>query len=216
MSKDNLRSVFEKASSVDLDKGMCAYSTYNLLTAAIADKYGFSHSIGAAVFSALSPNNDYHGNLRDVDRMLKGVKEGKHWMDIKVSTYTQNKVKAWEIANGANPLDLIRAPKTRNFYLNVSNPTDFHPVTIDGHMLCAWRGKRTVLDDAKMNPKLYEIVADDFRALAQELRLITNQVQGVVWITWRKIHQVKTSMQTEMWDEERLAARLGYVPLVSY
>ncbi len=213
MSKNNLMSVFERATIFDVTTGLESYRTYNRLTSAIATKYGFGANVGAAVFAALSPNNDYFGNLRDTDRVLKGVKEGKHWTDIKASTYTPNKVKAWEIARGSKPLDLIVAPKTRNFYLNVSDPEDFHPVTIDGHMLCAWRGKRTVLDDAKMNARVYAEVADGFRAVAKELGLITNQVQGVVWITWRRMHHVKPTTQLEMWDAEHIAARLGYLPV---
>ncbi len=208
----NLLDVYAQASQTDIVLASASYHKYNALTGEVAEKYGYDRDIGAAVFAALSPNNDYFGNLRDVDRLLKGTRAGLHYDKIKVCTYGPNKIKAWRIANGERALDLIVAPKTRNFYLNVRDPLDNHPVTIDGHMLCAWRGVRTTLDNAKMNPKLYEVVATDFREAAKSLSVIPNRFQAVLWTTWRRIHGVKltTVAQPEFWDVERLAARLDY------
>src|SRR3546814_13797099 len=41
----------------------------------------------SAGFAALSPNNDYHGNLRDTDRVLSAARAGQSINDFKVSTY---------------------------------------------------------------------------------------------------------------------------------
>jgi hypothetical protein len=139
----NLVKVFDAADKIDIKIAEDAWFKMNRLTSRIAEKYEFSSRIGAAVFAALSPNSSYHGNLRDTDRVLAAAAGQVGLDDFKVSTYGNNKRKAWRIAKGEEPLDLIVFDKTRNFFLNVDNPVDPFPVTIDGHMFNAWFGKRT-------------------------------------------------------------------------
>ncbi len=87
--------------------------------AGLANQCGTTTRIASAVFSALSPNNDYHGNLSDAHALLDAKRKSLTIDDFTVHTYGQNKRKAWRIAHGEEPLDLIVANKTRNFFLNI-------------------------------------------------------------------------------------------------
>lgn len=214
MSVENLRRVLDQLTDIDRNTSMLAYFKYHRITGAVARKHGFAEKIGAAVFAALSPNNDYYGNLRDMNRVLSAVASGQSIDSFKVSTYGNNKRKAWKIALGEiTPEEAIVANKTRNFYLNVSNPFDPHPVTIDGHMYNAWNFKRVTLVGAAMrnNDRIYNEVADGVRLLAQEHGVMGNQMQGFIWFTWRKLHGIKAEPQLEFWSKDDFSAGLGYV-----
>lgn len=179
---------------------------------AMASKTGHAPRVAAAVFSALSPNNDYHGNLGDVHTLLAAATSGTSLDSFSVHTYGHNKRKAWQIAHGADPLELIVAKKTRSFFLNIDNPDNPEPVTVDGHMINIWRCQRQNLVGLRASGSLYDTVADGVRALAQEHRMIPCQMQGVLWLTWRRLHGIKTSCQLSFWDEDFMAARLGLRP----
>jgi hypothetical protein len=208
----NLVKVFDAADKIDIKIAEDAWFKMNRLTSRIAEKYEFSSRIGAAVFAALSPNNDYHGNLRDTDRVLRSVREGGSVDDLKVSTYGNNKRKAWRIANGEEPLDLIVFPKTKNFFLNIVDPLDPEPVTVDGHIYNAWNFKRLRLQgsDIKMNHRVYEEIANDMRELARMKGMLPNVAQGVVWYSWKRLHRILYSPQLEFWDRESIAAKIGW------
>lgn len=217
MGMENLVRVFNQSATHERRDGTAAYRTYHAIISDVARRHGFSTRVGAAVFSALSPNNSYLDNLRDADRLLAAAAAQETIESFKVRTYGQNKRKAWAIAMGAEPLDLIVAPKTRNFFLNVNDPDDRDPVTIDGHMLNVWNGERRPL--ASSDPSLrisglrgekYEEIADGFRDLAQALGLIPCELQAILWLTWRRMHGV-TKPQFHLWDVEREVAGLGFV-----
>lgn len=212
MSVDNLRLVAAQALPHDRQAAMNSYFKYRRLATAMAEKYGFAPVIGAAVFAALSPNNDYHGNLRDCHNLLRAAAEGRSLESFAVSTYGQNKRKAWNIVHGADPFELIVAKKTRSFFLNVNNPLDPVPVTVDGHMFNCWRNERVSLVGLRHKTGEYEIIADGVRQLAAEEGLLPCQMQGILWITHRRIHRILTNGQREFWDPDFLAARLGFHP----
>jgi hypothetical protein len=212
MSRENLERVLDKATEADWEIASEAWFRYHRIVAAIAGRYGFSVETGAAVFSALSPNSDYLGNLRDTNRLLGSAAAHKAFDQFTVSTYGANKRKAWRIVHGERPLDLIVAPKTRNFFLNVYNPLDPVPVTVDGHIFNAWNGKRMPLNSAGMkgNQKHYEEVANVIRQLGSERKILPNVLQGLVWYTWKRMHGIKLSSQLEFWGPDYLASGLGF------
>ena len=212
MSRENLERVLDMANDADWQIARQAWFRYHRIVAGIAARHGFSVEIGAAVFSALSPNSDYLGNIRDTNRLLAAAAAGKGLDGFKVSTYGANKVKAWRIVQGEKPLDLIVFPKTRNFFLNVLDPNDPAPVTVDGHIFNAWAGRRIPLNSAAMkgSQKRYDEVADAIRQIGAERRIISNVVQGSLWYCWKRLHRIKHSDQMEFWGPDYLAAQLGF------
>lgn len=219
--RENLVRVWNQASANDIAVAVASYQKYQQLTSAIAAKYKFSPTVGAAVFAALSPNNDYFGNLRDVDTLLAAAAIGRDLTDFKVSTYGNNKRKAWRIAHGGDPDQLIVAPKTSNFFHNIVDPKDPRYVTIDGHMHNIWFGKRAPIQSknpavrvVKVDRKMYPVIADGIKAFAAEHGLIPCEMQGCLWQTWRRIHAIRTPAQQELWDRDFLEARLGFIACI--
>lgn len=210
MSIENLRNVMQRATRHEVKVALESYPKYNLLATEMAAKHSLSARIGAAVFAALSPNNDYLGNLRDAERLLAAASAGDSIDSFKVSTYGHNKRKAWAVANGAEPLDLIVANKTRSFFLNVNDPRDPVPVTVDGHMINIYRNQRVNLVGLRAPKSIYAEIADAVRCLAAETGYIPCEIQAIVWQKWRNMHQIKSTPQMEMWDSEYLAANLGW------
>ncbi len=205
-----MREVFERATPGILQYALPSYQKFHDLCWGIAEHWGYAGVVGAAVFAALSPNNDYFGNLRDANKLIESHRNGKTIDQFTVSTYGQNKRKAWAIVNGSDPYRLIVADKTRNFFLNIVDPKDPVPVTIDGHMYNIWLGDRRNLVGLSLPGRLYDRVAATTRQLAADVNLIPNQVQSVLWWTWRQMHNIQTSKQSEMWDVEKLHAGLGW------
>jgi hypothetical protein len=214
MSRENLEKVMATATEADWNIAKQAWFRYQRITSTIAKKHGFAPCIGAAVFSALSPNSDYLGNIRDTNRLLEAAGAGNGIDDFKVSSYGNNKRKAWRIAHGEDPLDLIVFNKTRNFFLNIMEPLDPVPVTVDGHILNAWFGQRLRLSDANMRLRngCYEQVADDIRRMGSDHKVLPNVVQGVVWYAWKRMHRIRHTAQLCFWADDAFVAGLGFEP----
>lgn len=212
VSVDNLKRTLALATPADHAAGLQSFLKYNRLVTALAAKTGYTPRVAAAVFAALSPNNDYHGNLRDAHTLMTAAREGKPIDSFSVSTYGNNKRKAWRIVHGEDPLELIVAKKTRSFFLNIDDPNDTQPVTIDGHMVNIWRGKRENLVGLRWRNRDYDAIAHDVRLLAFEHQVVPCQMQGILWLTWRRVHGIKTNGQLSFWDDDFIAARLGYHP----
>lgn len=208
----NILAVFEQATAADRAAGMQSWHTSNALMCDLAEQFQFTAKTVTGVFAALSPNNDYFGNLRDTRRVLKSFCAGLSIDSFSVSTYNPNKRKAWAIVGGQDPLELLIAPKTRNFYQNIENPCDPIPVTIDGHMFNIWRGERQPLKglSSKVSEKRYDEIACAMRSVAYIKNILACELQGILWHTWKRIHRIKMTGQVEIWDAEAIAAGLGY------
>ena len=213
MSLSNLEKVLKTARSDDWQLGRLSWVRYNHLLREIARKHKTSLEIAAGVFSALSPNNDYLGNCRDTGTVLLNAALGRSLEDFTVATYGANKRKAWAIVRDGRPLDHLKFPKTRNFYLNLVNPLDPHPVTIDGHIYNAWMGRRLNLNSAatRFKPSMYEELANDVRALANTYGEMANVIQATIWHSWKRIHKIRFEEQMCLWGPDFLVAGLGFV-----
>lgn len=212
MAVNHLQCVFDQATTFERNEGLVAYEKYKELTSRIANDTGFDSDTGHAVFAALSPNNDYHGNLRDCRRLLSGVATGLKHDQVRCSTYNQNKLKAWRIANGSRPLSELLGTKTRSFYQNIANPSDPYPVTVDGHMVNCWRGITVPLRQVKMNDRVYADVAREIRVLARHVGIVSSACQAIIWYTHRRLTGNMSTVQSEFWDADSLAAGLGFFP----
>lgn len=222
MALEHLRSIFAGASPKDRKDGLAAFTRYKFLCGCMASRYGFPLEMAAGVFSAVSPNNTYYGNLRNTDTLLKARSEGRPLEDVSVSSYGANQAKARKILMGADPLQVLGGLKTRSFYMNIIDPGDPLPVTVDGHMRNVWLNDRKPLhspDALKRGPRvdrhLYEQIANGIRELAAEERLLPNQVQAVVWLAWRRNLGIQTTPQMEFWQADVCAAQLGYLRCAS-
>jgi hypothetical protein len=135
---------------------------------------------------------DYQGNLRSTATVIKGWKAGVDVERIRVVTYNHCRDRAFEYLNGVSFLETVKGKKIRSFYLNILNPMDPEPVTIDGHAVNIWRGRRMNLKEVA-GPKgrfNYNEVARDYRSAAIRVGLLPNQVQAITWFTWKRVHSI--------------------------
>jgi hypothetical protein len=198
LGRANVRRVWGLSDATDRREGSRAYLGYKITLARFAGHYGASVEGTVAAFCALSPNNDFKGNLRSLATLLWGRREGVPVNRLVVSTYGACKLRAWAYLEGRDFLEHTQGPKTRAFFQNILHPLDPHPVTIDGHMVGVWYGQRMTMKEAVYTRFRYEELAQGFRQVAADLGLCTNQLQATLWFTWKRLHQVVYSPQLDL------------------
>lgn len=194
----NLLRVWDQSDFTDYTEGMLAYSRYLSTLSRLARRY--SHPIESVVgaFAAMSPNNDYMGNLRSVVSLLQGSE--------RTTSYSACRRRAQRCLRGEDFLSFTRGPKTRAFFQNIMDPYDDWPVTVDGHAYCAWVGRRMTMKAVVYLGFPYEQVADGFRQAAAVTGVLPCQFQAVLWFTWKRIHnivyrpQMRLFRQCDQWE----------------
>lgn len=187
--------MFALADKVDVAEGLLAYQRYHRVINEMAARYGVFPDRTLAAFVALSPNNDYVGNLRSLASCLEGVMAGRPVEAVKVSTYKHCRNRAYDYLLGrVNFLDKARGMKTRSFYHNVLCPESNLWVTVDGHICAAWRGQRLTMKEALVKGKReYNEIADAIKRLAFAEFMLPNQYQAVLWFTRKRVFGIKVA-----------------------
>jgi len=98
---------------------------------------------------------------------------------------------------------VIKGRKTFNFFMNLLNPCNPNYVTIDGHMVSVWLGRRILLKskEASLTAKKYTLIAEDYKTVARELGILPNQLQAVCWMAWKRKHRILYNPQLSLWVE---------------
>lgn len=191
--EENLKAMFARADKVDLAEGLLAYQRYHRVIHDMAAHWGTFPDRTLAAFVALSPNNDYVGNLRSLASCLEGVMAGKPVENVKVSTYNHCRDRAYSYLLGrVNFLDDAKGLKIRNFYHNVLCPDSNLWVTVDGHICAVWRGERLTMKEAIVKGKHeYNEIANAIKRLAFSEFMLPNQYQTVLWFTRKRTLGIK-------------------------
>lgn len=187
----NIEKVLRLADEVDRREGLVAYDRYNDMMSALASHYQYPLRPVVAAFAALSPNNDYKKNLRSLVTVLDAHRRGVRDVSLfSVSTYRACARRALDFLDGVPFLKVTAGEKTRNFYQNILNPDDDYHVTIDGHAISAYVGRRLTMKEAVKQRLPYRQLADDFRLVARRQRLLPCQVQAVAWFVWKRVNKI--------------------------
>ena len=118
---ENLEYFFNKVSEDDYNEGLVWYQTANDIVQNLSKKYNFQPLVVANVLSALSPRNKWERNIFDTEQVLKAVNEGKDHDSVKVCTFNNNKIKAFELAQGNREgIEYSKSPKTHSFVRNIA------------------------------------------------------------------------------------------------
>lgn len=190
MSIANVKRVLDQADSVDWREGLAAYGNYNRMMQALADYYGYSlHSV-AAVFSALSPNNDYMKNLRSAVTLLKGYRAGVPVEQLTTTSYRACKLRAWRVLQGEDFLTFTKGLKTRNFYECIVNPEHPTAITIDGHMVNIFKNEHRSMLEVTWRKFNYDVLACEYRRVAFSEFVLPSQLQAILWFTWKRINRI--------------------------
>jgi len=188
MTIANLRALIEQADADDIAEGRQAYSRYHTVMRWFAARYGVPFDRTVAAFVALSPNSDYYGNLRSLASVLDGYVKGVPVERITISTYNHCRNRAHAYVGGdVSFLATVKGPKIRSFYANIVDPSDPHPVTVDGHMNAAYRAERLTMKEAILRGRReYEAIAQAVRELAHAYDMIGNQAQATIWFARKR------------------------------
>ena len=178
------------------------YQTANLEAHRIANLTGNRVSVCqvAAVISALSPAVSWEINLRDAQTVCEAYVKGSDFDSVTVSTYGQNKAKAYRILSGGLFIDSVRGhfkagTKTEAFFLNIysaqmNDPSpDLHSiVTIDRHAVGIALGSRdTSHQNLSLTAKRYRTIAAAYVAAAEYLGYANPyQLQAATWVAFRR------------------------------
>lgn len=211
--RTRLREWYERADETDRRDGAAAYWTYFNVISRFASHYGFRFSHTLAAFVALSPNSDYWGNLRSLAGVLAAARAGDPVETVTVSTYNHCRDRAYSYALGTvDFMSTVKGQKIRSFYQNIFDPQNPQPVTIDGHMYCAWLGVDRPMKEAIVPRNQYEDVAADFRAVAGQCGLLPNQLQAIIWLTRKRINRIMFTAQYDLFRDHMDVLPFDIVP----
>lgn len=212
----NLAALWAQADTIDQKEGRLAYQRYHATLQAFALHYGFPMDEVTSAFVALSPNNDYHGNLRSLASVLHGKANGVPLDRIVVSTYNACRNRAHSYLDGAvSFLDTVKGPKTRAFRDNILRPDTSPLVTVDGHMVNAWHGVNLTMVEASRllkNMTAYRHIAADITELAVLHDVAPCQAQAVLWYTRKRLLGIKYTAQLALFSEPDNAHRALCAP----
>ena len=182
----NILAVWEGASTDERIRGMWWYHNANAQAQRIATTYEVDVRTVSTVISILSPGNKWERNVDEAERLLVAFLWGDTPDSVRVSTYGQNKTKAWAFLQGT--LDVPfgpRAPKTRAFAALIANPQS-RQVCIDGHATnIALAGKGPISGVPEVTPKRYRTISAAYRLAATSAGVHPHQMQAVTWVAWR-------------------------------
>jgi hypothetical protein len=195
----NLERMFLRADGYDMREGLLAYQRYNAVMVKLSQKYEAELPAVIAAFCALSPNNDYEGNLRSVVTLLHGWRSDWRLDEVQVSTYRHCLLRAWSYVAGERSfLDDAKGLKIRAFYHNVLHPEDPYHVTIDGHMVAIYRGENLTMKEALCKgASEYTTIANLCKALAFKHFVRPNQFQAVCWFVRKRVFNIKVGTATQ-------------------
>jgi hypothetical protein len=170
----------------------------------LSSSSGYSLEQTVGVVAALSPRNKWETNMTDAIaciRRHRQISNNKHKEgeihplggvigpeQVTVSTFRQNKLKAWRILEGEKPEDVLGGPKVRAFYRNILMVEDGSCVTIDGHAINIYRGEVSV--GPVVNLKEYELIANTYREAARYVGLMPHQLQGITWLAYKRLNNI--------------------------
>lgn len=196
----HIAGMLQLASVSDIAEGKEWYDrAYRLAVQFIHAYDGLTLGQAIGVIAALSPNNKWHRNCQDAERMIKLWHNGQDSRLAKVCTYNNNKDKAAKILESPDSEaieSILGGRKVVAFYRSISGYKD--SVCIDGHAYAIWLGERIpTTKTPNIGKGLYEAISRSYCMVADrsvELcghKLTPAQVQAVTWVTYRRLSNVQ-------------------------
>jgi len=202
---ENILKVYNVSTECERAEGMTWYNDARKICKRLARKYKVPFQSVVWTMAALSPNNKWHRNITDCERVLKLYTSGeltdrfvaytngdKDALRGIACTYTANVVKAFEIL-AYGKLEALKGLKVNNFAQNIYSAKS-DAVTIDFHAISIALDTRFTIDTVKgvnFKGKNYEKFVDAYREAAKIVGLQPFELQAITWTTWRNLDKVK-------------------------
>lgn len=148
-------------------------------TADLVGSFWVGHADAAlGIFAALSPRISVAADLAATRIVIDAARAGEPMPARAGQALRANIVKAWRIAQGEKPLDVLGGRKTRAFYRNLNGNT--LAVTID-----AWAMKVAGHHRNGVSDRQYRLLTAAYRAAAREAGTDPRTMQSATWISAR-------------------------------
>lgn len=199
----NVLDLWETVSAEDRERALGIYPMYRDMLLNWAKFYGFGIVPTVEAFAALSPNNDYHGNLRSLSAVMFAEASNTPLDQVTVSTYRACALRAASYLNGSvSFLDTVRGLKITCFRHNLLYPRSSRRVTVDGHMIAVYLGKKNMtMKDAQFHlksAKHYQEMESVYRRAADKTGMPPPAFQAALWLARKTQNEIKISTQADL------------------
>lgn len=196
----NLKWLWVFSPAWERELGMSYYPSQQARLNRFADYYRIELSRVVAVFCALSPNTSESSNYTFLNNAIR-LHLGEQ---VLVGGYPKNREKAAAILAGEPIHNHLRGRKVTAFYHNTLNPADDTHITVDGHLLSAWIGKRlAVRREAEVSKSEYGYISSDIREAAQYFHVPSTSLQATLWLAWRRVNRIYYSSQMSLYPDDQ-------------
>lgn len=178
--ENNLSNILEAANINTINYGLNWYNDFYLWCSELSLIYNKSTFDIAQIFSALSPRNKLEKNKIDTITVLNAINKGLQPNQVKVSTFHNNKNKAFNIALNKDSIKKDSL-KTYSFCQNVGN-LNSNFVTIDVWQLRALTGKHINKTPTKLE---YLQLVELHQKIADKNNILAYQLQAIIWTQLR-------------------------------
>lgn len=180
--QNNLKEVYEMSSVEDIEEGKSWYENANSLSLQLSEKSGLKDFQTSGIISAFSPSTRWEDNVKCAESFILYNSSGHVRQQIEKANCILISECPKEVSKILNGL------KTVNFYYNIYLPNDKNYVTIDRHMINLATRIEGLVDPS---PKQYHFLVEETIKFSKFTNLKPNQVQAILWITWRKLKKIK-------------------------
>ena len=176
---------YDAATPEQIKAGKEWYDEARAFSRYLAARYSVTDTAAATVLSALSPGVNWTRNKIDAENLIATYVDGKPIDAVTVSTYGQNKRKAWEALATGFRIE-SQSPKTFSFVTNICG--NLQPVTVD-----RWHARACLYGPGKKRQVSESIPLAQYRRveqltqrLARKLSLPPAIFQAIIWVTIRE------------------------------
>lgn len=204
MSIDNILGMYSKSNLEDIKQGKIWYESARSFCLNLSDSSGYSLDQVVGVVAALSPRNRWETNKVDAVNCIRRhrqIESNLHKKgairplggsvgpgEVSVSTFNQNKLKAWRILDGESPNNVLGGPKVRAFYNNILKLEEGGHVTIDSHAINIYRAEVKV--GPVITSKQYFLIESTYKEAAYYVGLLPHQLQAITWLAFKRINNI--------------------------
>lgn len=170
------------ATAADLAAGLAWYDRARAVAERMAAETGLSVRQCAGIIAALSPRCQWASNVSAAWTMARAAAAGE-LQAPRVAGTLSNRAKAWEIATGGDPDEILSGPKVRAFFANIMGDRD--AVTVDVWAARAAEGRDWPHAPAK---RRYRLLAESYRRAGERRGMHPRDAQAAVWTVYRRLH----------------------------
>ncbi len=178
---DKIIKTFALATEEDYEEGMNWYPSAYKFARSLSDDVRKA----AGVIAALSPHQRWEQNMKSAEKIMKAAKEYRSVIPKVGGTYI-NADKAWRIAHGEDPEDVLKSTdpnryyKVRRFFDNILGNQEL--VTVD-----TWTAIAAMdIPPRDVRGQFYLDIERRFQKIANRLKIPPRELQAICWVVARK------------------------------